>query len=59
MAILLLFDFGATYGGYCADITRVVFIGEVDCQAQREFYAVVEAANASGEIGIAGPGVLS
>lgn len=43
----LLFDFGATFGGYCADITRVVFIG-VSSAEQRDFYAVVEAANAAG-----------
>ncbi len=43
----LLFDFGATYGGYCADITRTVFLGGVSA-AQREFYAVAQAANEAG-----------
>ena len=51
----LLFDFGAMFGGFCADITRVVFIGEVS-DAQREFYAVVEAANKAGRLA-ARPGV--
>jgi Xaa-Pro dipeptidase len=53
----LLFDFGATYAGYCADITRVVFIGAAS-PAQRDFYAVVEAANAAGRAA-AGPGVTA
>lgn len=53
----LLFDFGATYAGYCADITRVVFIGEAT-DAQRDFYAVVEAANAAGRQA-ARPGVTA
>ena len=53
----LLFDFGATFGGYCADITRVVFIGAANSE-QREFYAVVEAANAAGRQA-ARPGVTA
>ena len=40
----LLFDFGAVYEGYCADITRVVFVGEPS-KAFREFYKVVQEAN--------------
>ena len=40
----LLFDFGATFGGYCADITRTFFVGAVTDE-QRDFYAVVQAAN--------------
>ena len=43
----LLFDFGATFGGYCADITRTVFLGEVSDE-HRDFYAVVQAANEAG-----------
>ena len=43
----LIIDFGATIDGYCADITRTVFVGEAR-PAYREFYAVVEAANAAG-----------
>lgn len=43
----LIVDFGATYEGYCADITRTVFVGEVTDE-QREFYAVVQRANEVG-----------
>lgn len=51
----LIIDFGATYKGYCADITRTVFVGEV-IEEQREFYAVVQRANEAGRLA-AGPGV--
>ena len=51
----LLVDFGARFNGYCADITRTFFVGAVSA-AQRDFYAVVEAANAAGRA-TAGPGV--
>ena len=51
----LIVDFGATYNGYCADITRTVFVGEVTDE-QREFYAVVQQANEVGRQA-AGPGV--
>lgn len=40
----LIFDFGGTYQGYCADITRVVFLGEPN-QQFRDFYQVVQRAN--------------
>ena len=53
----LLFDFGAVYQGYCADITRVVFLGSVT-QEQRDFYAVVQAANEAGRAA-AKPGVTA
>ncbi len=43
----LLVDFGATYQGYCADITRTVFVGAVSAE-YRQFYAVVQAANEAG-----------
>ena len=43
----LIVDFGATYRGYCADITRTVFVGEVS-DAQRAFYEVVQKANEAG-----------
>ena len=43
----LIVDFGATCEGYCADITRTVFVGDVTDE-QREFYEVVQAANEAG-----------
>lgn len=43
----LLVDFGATYQGYCADITRTVFWGE-PTPAAHQFYEVVRRANAVG-----------
>lgn len=41
----LLFDFGAIWGGFCADITRTVFVGHASEEAS-EVYATVLAANA-------------
>lgn len=43
----LIVDFGATYKGYCADITRTVFVGEAT-DAQRKFYEIVQRANEVG-----------
>ena len=51
----LIVDFGATYNGYCADITRTVFVGEVSDE-HREFYGLVQAANEAGRAA-AQPGV--
>lgn len=51
----LIVDFGARYAGYCADITRTVFVGAVSDE-QRDFYAVVRQANEAGRRA-AGPGV--
>ncbi len=42
-----LFDFGATWGGLCADITRTVFVGAPSREAE-EVYATVLAANEAG-----------
>lgn len=53
----LIFDFGATYGGYCADITRTVFLGECSDE-QRDFYTLVQAANEAGRRA-AKPGVTA
>ncbi|MDE2858701.1 MAG: Xaa-Pro peptidase family protein [Chloroflexota bacterium] len=53
----LIFDFGATYGGYCADITRTVFLGEATAE-QRDFYEVVRTANEAGRQA-AKPGVTA
>lgn len=41
---LLLIDFGAIVGGYCADVTRTVVLGPAD-ERQREVHGVVRAAN--------------
>ncbi|WP_118138638.1 Xaa-Pro peptidase family protein [Oceanicella sp. SM1341] len=43
----LLFDFGGTWQGYRADITRTFFAAEVS-DADRAFYESVRAANAAG-----------
>ena len=42
---LLLVDFGAVVGGYCADITRTFAVGEADDE-QRAVHEVVQVANA-------------
>ena len=44
----LLIDFGASYQGYNADITRTFFIAEVSA-LDRDFYETVLAANACGK----------
>ncbi len=41
---LLLLDFGAEAGGYCADVTRTVVVGAASDE-QRELYEVVRVAN--------------
>ncbi len=43
----LLFDFGGSYQGYSADITRTFFVKEVS-DFDRAFYETVLAANAKG-----------
>ena len=43
----LIVDFGATVDGYCADITRTVFVGAANDE-QRKFYSLVQAANEAG-----------
>ncbi|MCR8725488.1 M24 family metallopeptidase [Frigidibacter sp. ROC022] len=53
----LLFDFGAQWGGFCADITRTVFVGHASDEA-REVYATVLAANEKG-IELARPGATA
>ncbi len=53
----LIFDFGATWQGYCADLTRVVFAGEPS-QEWKDFYEVVRVANASARAA-AKPGVTA
>jgi Xaa-Pro dipeptidase len=53
----LLFDFGGMAGGFTADITRTVFVGEVGAE-DRALYETVRAANAAGRAA-AGPGVTA
>lgn len=53
----LLFDFGGTFEGYCADITRVVFMGEPSAEFQK-FYGVVQAANEQARLA-AKPGITA
>ena len=48
---LLLLDFGAEVGGYCADITRTVVIGSATDE-QREIYAIVRGANERASSGV-------
>ena len=43
----LLIDFGATFGGMCADVTRTAFVGHATDEAA-EVYATVLAANEAG-----------
>lgn len=44
---LLLFDWGASVGGYASDITRTFAFGEIDAEMRR-VYDLVQAANAAG-----------
>jgi Xaa-Pro dipeptidase len=41
----IVFDFGAIYNGYCSDITRTVFVGEPNEEAQKIYDIVKEAQN--------------
>ncbi|MFQ5623835.1 MAG: M24 family metallopeptidase [Paracoccaceae bacterium] len=53
----LLLDFGARRGGFCADITRTVFVGHADDE-QREVYDTVLRANRRGNQ-VAQPGATA
>jgi len=44
---LLIIDWGASHGGYMADLTRTFAVGEIDSRA-REIHAVVRQANEEG-----------
>jgi Xaa-Pro aminopeptidase len=47
----LLLDFGATFRGYCSDITRTVVLGRAS-ERQREVYAAVLLANERARMGV-------
>ncbi len=53
----LLVDFGAAFKGYCADITRIFFIGEARPE-YRPLYTAVQGANKAGRLA-ARPGVTA
>lgn len=53
---LVLIDWGAKYGGYCSDMTRVVFIGRGPSKKMKEVYRVVLDAQVAG-IAACRPGV--
>ncbi len=40
---LVTFDFGAKFGGYCADMTRTIAIGEISSELHEIYDAVLEA----------------
>ena len=44
---LVTFDFGATFNGYCSDITRTICVGKASAE-QRKIYDAVKAAQAYG-----------
>lgn len=44
---LVVFDFGAVFGGYCSDLTRTVIVGRADSW-QEEVYNIVLAAHRAG-----------
>jgi Xaa-Pro aminopeptidase len=39
----IVFDCGATYQGYCSDLTRTVVLGEADAEVERIYNIVLEA----------------
>ena len=53
---LLTLDFGALYGGYCADMTRTVAFGEVSDELKRIYDTVLDAQLKS--LAMVGPGVV-
>lgn len=51
----VIIDVGVLFGGYCADMTRTVFLGSVTNE-QQQVYELVQAANAAGKAAVK-PGV--
>lgn len=39
---IILFDFGAKYQGYCADLSRTVFVGKIDEEKEKVYDFVLE-----------------
>ena len=54
---MIVFDFGARAGGYCADISRTVVVGEADAEPRRVIQAVEQAQAAA--IAAMRPGVTA
>lgn len=54
---IIILDLGCKYQGYCSDMTRTVFVGEISDE-QRKIYHIVLSANQSGEVE-AVPGVTA
>lgn len=48
---IVVLDFGCRYNGYCSDITRTVFVGEVS-EEEKRIYDIVAAANLEGELAV-------
>lgn len=53
----LLLDFGARWGGFCADITRTVFVGHATDEAERVYDTVLRANQVGHEV--TAPGVTA
>ena len=52
----LTMDFGARYGGYCADMTRTVMIGRADAEQKRLYETVLTAQKAALDAAAGGVG---
>ncbi len=50
----LTMDFGARFGGYCADMTRTVVIGSADAEMKRLYNTVLQAQRAALEMAAGG-----
>lgn len=46
----LMFDFGARWGGFCADITRTVFVAQASAEAEAVYKVVLDANKVGREI---------
>lgn len=48
---IIVLDFGCKFKGYCSDITRTVFVGEVS-EEEKRIYVIVAKANNKGELAV-------